>query len=121
MHHLHHVHGEVVSGELLRRVLLVLNLEMDSNTRECLQLNILFDSGGSRTYVTLKLAGLDRVSDADVILQSLQSDHLPFGLLEFCFVLLLKRQIKPFKISQDVGKISTFGYFLDGNWTFSCP
>lgn len=67
---------------------------------ECLQLNILFDSGGSSTYITLKLAGLDRVSDADVILQSLQSDHLPFGLLKFCFVLLLKRQIKPFKISQ---------------------
>lgn len=45
------------------------------------------------TYITLQLAGIARVSDIDVILQPLQSDHLPFGLLKFFFVLLLKLKI----------------------------
>lgn len=40
---------------------------------------------------------MDRVSDVHVILQSLQSDHLPFGLLKFFFVLLLKGQIINFQ------------------------
>lgn len=44
------------------------------------------------TYVALQFAGMDRVSDADVILKPLQPDHLPFGPLEICSVLLLQRQ-----------------------------
>lgn len=33
---------------------------------------------------------MDGVSDASVVLQSLQSDHLPFGLFEIGSILLLK-------------------------------
>lgn len=43
-----------------------------------------------RAYIALQLCGVDRVSDVDVILESLQSDHLPFVLLKFRSVFLLK-------------------------------
>lgn len=94
--HLHHVHGEVELGHLLGRVLLVLDLETDAASLGWFSLLRIVCSfyvsciSGGGTYVTLQLAGMDRVSDADVILEPLQPDHLPFGLLKICSVLLLQ-------------------------------
>lgn len=50
----------------------------------------LFFLFGGGLYIALQLVGIDRVSDVDVILESPQSNHLPFVLLKFSSVLLLK-------------------------------
>lgn len=102
MGHLHHVHGEVELGQLLGRVLLVLHLETDGASLGwfclrcivCFRMSVVFFFFWQGTYVALQLAGMDRVSDADVVLKALQPDHLPFGPLEICSVLLLQSRLK---------------------------
>lgn len=144
MGHFHHVHGKMILGEVLWWVLLIPNLLRDKGTKKWKLFKIYIYSSPSCyyyylyhhyyylhfvavflfVYIALQLGGIDRVSDVNVILESLQSNHLPFVLLKFCSVLLLKWQARKVTTSQYCQIVIQMLYicmymyvYLVSNWT----